>query len=49
MDDLLSRNGHEKHDEESVERAPAMTVMDRPAPRPIRKDERVVADRGLYI
>jgi pimeloyl-ACP methyl ester carboxylesterase len=49
LDDHRSRNGHEKHDDESVERAPTMTVIDRAAPRPIRKDERIVADRGLYI
>ena len=49
MDDHVSRNGHETHDDESVERAPKMTVLDRPQQRPIRKDERIVAERGLYI
>src|SRR5262245_61206790 len=47
----MGRNGHDGsngHDI-TVDGAPALTVIDRPASRPIRKDERIVADRGLYI
>lgn len=40
------RDGHDGRD--SSETAP-IGLADRPATRPIRKDERIVADRGLYI
>ena len=41
MDDLLGRNGHEQRDGHAA-------VAERPS-RPIRKDERIVAERELYI
>jgi pimeloyl-ACP methyl ester carboxylesterase len=42
MDEIVSRNGHGERDGHAL-------VADRPAGRPIRKDERIVADRDLYI
>jgi len=51
MDDLVGRNGHDGTNDHdlSVDGTPNLTVVDRPAGRPIRKDERIVGDRGLYI
>ena len=51
MDELLGRNGHDGrggHDG-GVDGTQQLTVAERPLGRPIRKDERIVADRGLYI
>ena len=52
----MGRKGHDNGRENgngSTPKGPGgangMTVVERPAGRPIRKDERVVADRGLYI
>ncbi|MEX2547886.1 MAG: alpha/beta fold hydrolase [Chloroflexota bacterium] len=57
MDDLLGRDGHRGRNgndgrdgqDLSVDDTHGITVLDRPMSRPIRKDERIVADRGLYI
>jgi pimeloyl-ACP methyl ester carboxylesterase len=57
MDDLVGRDGHKGqngHDATdgrklSVDQTHSMKLVDRPMGRPIRKDERIVADRGLYI
>jgi len=46
MDELVGRNGHDGHGPDGTQQ---LTVADRPQGRPIRKDERVVSDRGLYI
>jgi pimeloyl-ACP methyl ester carboxylesterase len=57
MDELAGPNGHngangngsrDGHDV-TVDTNHGMTVVERPAGKPIRKDERIVADRGLYI
>ncbi len=47
----MGRNGHDGSNGHDItgDGAPGLTVIDRPASRPIRKDERIVADRGLYI
>jgi len=42
VDELLGRNGHTEKDGHAV-------TVERPQGRPIRKDERIVADRDLYI
>jgi pimeloyl-ACP methyl ester carboxylesterase len=50
MDEITGRNGHDNGSSGSAPGAGnGMTVLERPAGRPIRKDERVVSDRGLYI
>ncbi|MGI8929660.1 MAG: alpha/beta hydrolase [Candidatus Limnocylindrales bacterium] len=51
MDELLGRNGHDGRDghDGGVDTTRPLTVAERPVGRPIRKDERIVADRGLYI
>lgn len=51
MDELIGRNGHDGHEgrDGGVEATQQMTVVERPQGRPIRKDERMVPDRGLYI
>ena len=53
MDELIGRNGHDGRDGHERAVVPAathgMTVVERPQGRPIRKDERIVPDRGLYI
>ena len=46
MDELTGRNGHTNGHDHKEGHA---VVVERPAGRPIRKDERIVADRGLYI
>jgi len=46
MDELIGRNGHDGHGPDGTQQ---LTVAERPQGRPIRKDERVVSDRGLYI
>ncbi len=46
MDELVGRNGHDGQGPDGTQQ---LTVADRPQGRPIRKDERVVSDRGLYI
>ena len=57
MDDMVGSNGHtggngngggDGHELE-VDANHGMTVLERPPGKPIRKDERIVADRGLYI
>ena len=51
MDELLGRNGHDGRGGHGggVDGTQQLTVAERPLGRPIRKDERIVADRGLYI
>ena len=50
MDDLTGRNGHTNgHSNGHDEKDGHAVVVERPAGRPIRKDERIVADRELYI
>jgi pimeloyl-ACP methyl ester carboxylesterase len=46
MDELTSLNGHGNGHDHKEGHA---VVVERPAGRPIRKDERIVADRDLYI
>src|SRR6188508_2393532 len=57
MDEAAGHNGHngtngngarDGHDV-TVDPNHGMSVLERPAGKPIRKDERIVADRGLYI
>jgi pimeloyl-ACP methyl ester carboxylesterase len=46
MDELTGRNGHSNGHDHKEGHA---VVVERPQGRPIRKDERIVADRDLYI
>jgi pimeloyl-ACP methyl ester carboxylesterase len=52
MDKVIGRDGHNGngHDGHQISvDGQGMTLVERPPGRPIRKDERIVADRGLYI
>ncbi len=51
MDESLGRNGHDGRERHNggMDATRPLTVDERPLGRPIRKDERIVADRGLYI